>query len=123
MTSEEAGVRKNHPPRKFRDPAIELTINKIPDPSQTKTDRRGHNHPVCNSQKWQSLAFAEPPPGNRGADQAAVKRHAPMPDGDDFQRIANKIRQVHVLVEKNVSQPGSGDESDGKVEHEILNQA
>jgi len=122
MAREGAAIWKNHPPRKLCDPAVEFTVNKICDPPQAKTDRRGDNHPVSNSPKWKGLAPAKPPSGNHGADQAAVKGHAAVPDGNDFQGITNKIRQIHVLVKKDVSQPGSGNKSNGKVKDEILDQ-
>jgi len=45
-----------------------------------------------------------------------------MPDGNDFHGITEQIRQIHVLVEKDVSQPGSGNESNGKVKVQTLDQ-
>jgi hypothetical protein len=49
-----------------------------------------------------------------------VKRHTASPRGYDFEGVAEIMEIIGVLIEKDVSEPGAYDQTDGGVEDVIL---
>ncbi len=50
-----------------------------------------------------------------------MKRHASMPYGYDFQRVSQIIGKRGHLIEKNVPEASTGNDSDSHIEDQILN--
>jgi hypothetical protein len=68
----------------------------------------------------EAAAPAEEEACEDGADEAAMERHPPMPDGDDLQGMVQIITIVGKLVKEQVAQAGADNEAEGQIEDEVL---
>jgi hypothetical protein len=121
VTRERSAPGENHCPGNVCDPAVEFGVNEVADPAEAKADGSRHNDAVCYSPEGQFLSLAKPPPCNNTAYKAAVKGHAAVPDGDDFEGMAEIIGPVGILVEKHIAEACTCHEADGQLEDQILN--
>src|ERR1051325_10701555 len=102
---------KNHRPGKVAGAAEQFSINKVADAAEAEPDRRGRGAKVGDRPKIPALLAADVPGGQDHADEAAVERHAALPDGEDREWIASIGRQV---VEQDVT--------DAAADHDAQNQ-
>ena len=62
--------------------------------------------------------LARPQPhGDQHAEEAAVKAHAALPDGQDFQRVIQVIRR---FVKQNLSQSAAENHAEHAVEQQVV---
>ena len=55
--------------------------------------------------------------GQHGAEEAAVERHAAMPEREDLERVLGKMRQV---VEEDVADAAAEDDAEGAPDDEVV---
>lgn len=115
-----ASQGKHHGPGDGAGTAVEFTIYKVTQASESQGNGSGDNHCIRTFPERDVTTASEDEPRKYRADESAMKRHTAVPDSDYFQGMLQVVSVVGELVEKNVAEAGTEDKADGQGKDEIL---
>ena len=117
MPGHAVGSRENHRPRNVGRPAPKLRPNEIGDPPQEKPDGRRERAEIEYGQGRDVIAAGKQKGPDRRADQAAMKRHAPLPDLQYVERMACVVGGV---VEEDIAEPSPDDDPKSAIDEQVV---
>ena len=94
MARQRAARRKHHPQGAIRNPAPKLAVDEIPDAPKEESRRNERSDEVHHVHELLLVAAAPPPAHQQYADEAAVKRHAAVPDLENLGRLIEVHGQI-----------------------------
>ena len=95
------GAREQHGKREVRvNAAPQFTVNKVAQTPGTKTKRNEWGDKIRDLEEGTFSTAGEDNHHHDNANQAAVERHAAVPDTEQIQRIGHKLREI---VEQNIT--------------------
>ena len=114
-----AAAWKHNAPGQIGRAPPEFAIDEVGDPHEKLAKRRRTADVVENPQERQLVAPSEIDDCDNEADEAAVKRHAPLPQLDDVGRVSKHFG----LVEKHITEAAAENDAERRVEDEIVSMA
>jgi len=117
MPGESSGRREYHCPGKGAYPAVELGVEKISEPSETKPYRGGDGDKVGKLPEAESISLHEDEPSNHHAYQASVKGHSSFPDREYLERVVEIEREI---VSDTVTDTGSHYQAEHQIQEEVI---
>ena len=97
--------------------AKQLTVDKVAQPSQPDAYRGGNDDKVGNLPEIHPLPFYNDVTSNKGAKEASVERHAPVPQDEHLQRVFDVKAQV---VKDHVPEARTDEKTENKVKIEVI---
>ncbi len=108
---------EDHGPGDITYPAVKFAVNKIADPAQAEPDGNGGSVAVGSGRQIQPMAPAEDDTADNHPQQTAMEGHAPLPGGENLQRMVQVIGGV---IEKDITQPTPCDQAQEQGEIKIV---
>ncbi len=108
---------KNHGPRHVRNPAVELAVDEVAKPAATEPDGRGDYINIRCPQKRKTGVMTEQQTADQKADQGAMKRHAALPGGKDFEGMLPIIGKI---IKQRISQTGADHQADDQGDVQVI---
>src|SRR5689334_21461825 len=93
---------KDHGPGEVGRTAVELAIDEIGEPAEEEPDGGGCRHGIGQMEEAELVAPGEEDHGEDHAEEAAMERHAAMPESEDLQWVLQIDLEI---VEQYVAEP------------------
>src|SRR5262249_38656123 len=100
MARKRAACRKYHGPRRIGAPAQQLAVDEVGNAAEEQPDRSGRAGDIAERENGNSAMTREQHAGQHAAEKAAVKRHAAVPELENFNGMRGEIAWV---VEQHVA--------------------
>ena len=108
---------KHHRPGHIGRPAPQFAVDEIGDAAEKQPDGRRRAGEVAERQKRDVAKPRKQKDHDQTADEAAVERHAALPELEDFERVLDEIRQI---VEQHIAGAAAEDDAQGHPQHEVV---
>ena len=108
---------KQHRPGHVGRPPPEFAIDEIGEPAEKQAEGHRRSDHVEQRPQREAARAGEEDHRQRGAEKAAVERHAAVPDLEDLQRVGEVDRQI---VEQHIADASAGDDADRRPDDEIV---
>src|SRR6202043_2558911 len=117
MARDRATVGKDHRPRHVGRPAPQFAIDEIGDAAEEQSDRTDRGDDVAERQHRNATLEREGDDGDDAAGDAAMKRHATVPQFENLPRMLDEMRKI---VEQYVAGAAAEDDAEGDPDDEIV---
>src|SRR5262245_26048751 len=112
-----ARVAEHHAPRYVGDPPIELAVDEIAHAAGREAERAERRDEIREPEELHPLAPRVHRHRDDDAEEAAVERHAALPDGEGLERVRCVVAR---LVEEHIAQPPAEDHAEDGEEDEVV---
>ena len=117
MARQVAAVRKDDAPRQVGHPAVELAIDEVGEAPEEQAEGHRRRDHVDQRPDRNLPRSGEEDHGEDRAEEAAVERHAAVPERDDLRRVLGEARQV---VDEHVADAAADDDAERAPDDEVV---
>src|SRR5207253_3373688 len=94
MAGQRTAVREHHRPGHVGWSSPKLAIDEIGDAAEKQPDRADRAGDIADRQDREAAGPGEQHDRHDATKAAAMKRHAPLPEAENFERVGDEIAQV-----------------------------
>ena len=116
MAGQGAAGGENDAPGHVRDPSIQFAVDEIAESAETEPDWSCRGDQVGDLEEADLVLVRIIERRDYRADQPAMERHPPLPDGKYLQRVGKIVRSI---VKENVAESCSDNQADGQGEDQV----
>src|ERR1700726_184835 len=109
MTRDRTAVREHHGPWHVGRPAPQFAVDEIGEAAEEQSDRTDRGDDVAERQHRDAALEREGDDSDDAAGDAAVKRHAAVPQLEDLQRMLDEMRKI---VEQDIAGAAAEDDAE-----------
>src|SRR5580704_2768678 len=117
MARDRTAVGKDHRPRHVTRPSPQFAVDEIGTAAEEQSDRTDRGGNVAERQHRDAALEREYDDGDDAAGDAAVKRHAAVPQFEDLQRMLDEMRKI---VEQHIAGAAAEDDAERDPDDEVV---
>ena len=117
MARQRAAAGKHHGPGHVGRPAPQFAVDEIGDAAEEQPDRGDRRRDVAERQHRNAAVAREQHDGDDAAGEAAMERHAAVPEFEDLDRVRGEVRQI---VEQHVAGAAAENDAERDPDHEVV---